>query len=363
MSHTPTLMDYARFNYVAQPEDRIPVELLVPRIGPYDLFATHWGYAPIPGARSPQDERATLDSWAQMQDAVPWYRYSTSGNHDSDPGDESEAVGDADAVRSTTLGLRNIRRTVPLLMPATLHRGEDNSDLSELYNKLVDQWGVEMEHVINIIGGSESREKYGGQPGPRFTPVSPARQRAAVQFLAENAFKAPRYLLDTVVLRRIEPDGGLRRIAGAQARVLGGVLDDDRMKRMLEYQALAKDRSTVYPLSEMLSDVRRAIWSELGESRVSIDPFRRSLQRTWLAQADASINPSPALIITPAPSRRSQRGNLGFVPNNDIRALMRGELLSLDDSLRSAIGKAADKETRAHLIDARAQIKLILSPD
>ena len=363
MGHTPTLMDYARFNYVAQPEDKIPVELLVPRIGPYDLFAAHWGYAPIRGARSPQDESATLDRWAQQQDAVPWYRYSTFGNHDSDPGDESEAVGDADPVKSTSLGLRNIRRTVPLLMPATQRPGEDNSDLSELYNKLVDQWGIEMEHVINVIGGSESREKYGEQPGPRFTPVSPARQRAAVRFLADNAFRAPKYLLDTTILRRIEPDGGLRRIAGAQSRVLGGVLDDDRMRRMLEYEALAKNRSSVYPLSEMLSDVRRSIWSELTDSRISIDPFRRSLQRTWLSEADASINPSPALIITPSPSRRSPRGNLSYVPNNDIRALMRSELLSLDDALKSAIARSSDKETRAHLVDARAQIKLILNPD
>jgi hypothetical protein len=356
-------MDYARFNYVAQPEDSIPVDLLVPRIGPYDLFATHWGYAPIYGARTPQDEQPTLDGWAQMQDAVPWYRYSTSGNHESDPGDESEAVGDADPVRSTTLGLRNIRRTVPLLMPATLHRGEDNSELSELYNRLLDQWSTEMEHVINLIGGSDSREKYGGQPGPRFTPVSPARQRAAVRFLAENAFRAPGFLLDTLILRRIEPEGGLRRIAGAQARVLGGVLDDNRMVRLLEYEALAKNRSSVYPLSEMLTDVRHAIWSELDQPRVAIDPFRRSLQRSWLSQADESINPSPAVIITPSPSPRRQRGNLNFVPNNDVRALIRAELLSLDDSLKAAINRAADKETRAHLIDARAEIKLILNPD
>lgn len=361
MGHTPTLMDYARFNYVAQPEDHIALDDLVPRVGPYDLFATRWGYAPVRGAHTPQDERATLDSWARMQDTVPWYRFSTSGSHDADPGDETEAVGDADPVRSTSLGVRNIRRTVPLLMPAAIRAGEDNSDLDELYDKLVEQWGIEMEHVVNVIGGSESREKYGGQLGPRFTPVSPAKQRAAFRFIAANAFHAPTFLLDTTLLRRIEPEGGVRRISNAQTRVLLDVLDDNRLNRLSEYEAVARNRSSVYPLSELLSDVRRSIWSELSESRVSIDPFRRSLQRAWLSQADAKLNPAPAVIITPTPARRS-RAPSTLAPNTDVRALMRGELLDLDRALRAAIDRAADRPTRMHLIDARAQIKEILDP-
>jgi hypothetical protein len=361
MGHTPTLMDYARFNYVAQPEDHIALADLVPRIGPYDLFATHWGYAPIRGAHSPQDERATLDNWARMQDSIPWYRFSTSGNHDADPGDESEAVGDADPVKSTSLGLRNIQRAAALLMPAAIRPEEDNSELAELYDKLVDQWGTEMEHVANLIGGSESREKYGGQLGPRFTPVSPERQRNAVRFLGRNAFHAPSYLLDAAVLRRLEPDGALRRIGGAQSRVLSTMLDDDRLNRLSEYAVLAKNRSSVYALSDMLDDVRRQVWSELSDSRVVIDPFRRSLQRSWLAQADAKLNPTPAILITPNPARR--RGSLSSAPNTDVRALMRSQLLTLDSQLAAAIGRAADKTTRAHLIDARAEIKSILNPD
>lgn len=362
MGHTPTLMDYARFNYVAQPEDHIPAEYLVPRIGPYDLFATRWGYAPIRGAHTPDDERATLDSWAQMQDSIPWYRFSTYGSRDSDPGDETEAVGDADPVRSTALGLRNIRRVMQLLMPATLRRGEDNSDLTELYDKLLDQWAIEMEHVVNVVGGSDSREKYGSQLGPRFTPVSPARQRAAVNFLARNAFRTPRYLLDSSLIRRIEPDGALRRIGYAQSRVLLGLFDTDRLDRLADYEALAGNRSAVYPLGEMLADVRRAVWEELSDSRVSIDPFRRSLQRTWLAQADARLNPTPAVIITPSTSR-AQRARSSGEPNTDVRALMRGELLTLKSSIDSAIGRSSDRTTRLHLLDAREEIHRILDPE
>jgi hypothetical protein len=362
MGHTPTLMDYARFNYVAQPEDNIPLEHLVPRVGPYDLFATRWGYAPIRGAHSPDDERAALDSWAQAQDTVPWFRFSTSGNHYSDAGDETEAVGDADPVKSTALGLRNIRRTVPLLMPAALRRGEDNTDLDELYQKLVDQWGVELEHVVNLVGGSDSQEKYGGQLGPRFTPVSPERQRAAVKFIAENAFRTPDYLLDTDVLRRIEPEGTLRRISGAQTRILLQLLDNDRLGRLSEYEALARGKSAVYPLGQMLGDVRRAVWSELGSGQVSIDPFRRALQRAWLAEADAKLNPTPAVIISasPAPTGRSRSGG---GPNTDARALTRGELVELDAALRSALARTSDRTTRLHLLDSREEIRRILDPE
>jgi hypothetical protein len=361
MGHTPTLMDYARFNYVVQPEDRIPPELLVPRIGPYDLFATRWGYAPIRGARTPDDEKPTLDSWAQMQDTVPWYRFSTPGLRETDPGDESEAVGDADPVKSTTLGLRNLRRTMKLLMPAAIRRGEDNSDLLELYDKVVEQWSTEMEHVVNLVGGSESREKYGSQPGPRFRPVAPERQRQAVRFLSANAFETPRYLLDTDVLRRIEPNGALRRVGSAQSRILNALLDADRLDRLAEYEALTPQRSSVYPLGEMLGDVRHSVWSELSDSRVAIDPFRRFLQRSYLAQADAKLNQSPAVIVSSGPSRARARSSFG--PNNDVRALMRGELLSLDSSIRSALGRTTDRTTRLHLVDSREEIRRILDPD
>ncbi len=362
MGHTPSLMDYSRFNYVAQPEDRIPVEDLVPRVGPYDLFATHWGYAPIPGALTPEAERPILNSWAEEQDRVPWYRFSTWGSRDTDPGEEAEAVGDADAVKSTGLGLRNIRRIVPMLMKATLRSGEDNSELREIYNDLLEQWSDEMTHVVNVVGGSESREKYGGQTGPRFIPITADRQRAAVQFIAQNAFRTPDYLIDRPLLRRIEPEGALRRISGAQSRVLESLLDTDRLNRLADYESVSGPNADVYRLGSMLSDVRREVWSELNASRVTTDAFRRSLQRAWLAQADSKINSSPAMIITSAPTLRRPRARSSTGANSDVRSLMRGELLDVDASLSAALKRAADRTTRLHILDARAEIKRILDP-
>jgi len=366
MGHTPSLMDYARLNYVAQPEDTINPADLVPRVGPYDVFATTWGYKPIPGARTPDAERPALNSWAEMQDTVPWYRYSTSGGAGVDPGDESEAVGDADAVKSTGYGLRNIQRVMPLLMSATLRPEEDNSELVDMYERLVDQWSHEMEHVVNVVGGAESREKYGGQPGPRFIPLPRSRQKPAVRFLNEHAFTTPAFFLDTRILRRMEPVGTLKRIGSAQSRILAGLLDGDRLARLSDYEALAGKAaggsSDVYPVPELLADVRRGIWSELALPHVTIDPFRRALQRAYLSQADARINPAPAIIISSERTGGSRSG-LGSGPNSDVRALMRGELIDLDAALRVAIRRASNRETRLHLLDARAEIKQILEPE
>ncbi|HEX6465544.1 MAG TPA: zinc-dependent metalloprotease, partial [Vicinamibacterales bacterium] len=110
MGHTPSIMDYSRFNYVVQPEDKIDPADLIPRVGAYDIWATMWGYKPIPGAKTPEEETKTLDQWAHEQDTKPWLRFSTAGSRGSDPGEETEAVGDQDAVASTTLGLKNLER-------------------------------------------------------------------------------------------------------------------------------------------------------------------------------------------------------------------------------------------------------------
>ncbi|HEU4770164.1 MAG TPA: zinc-dependent metalloprotease, partial [Pyrinomonadaceae bacterium] len=188
MSHTPTLMDYSRFNYVAQPEDNIPFEQLIPQVGPYDKWATMWGYKPIPGAKSPDEEKKTLDEWAREQDMKPYLRFSTADARGSDPGENTEAVGDGDAIASTTLGLKNLKRVADLLLPATSVPGEPYDDLEELYGRMLGQWATELNHVTGIVGGFNSQQKHGGQDGVRFVMVPKDRQQAAVRFLHENAF-------------------------------------------------------------------------------------------------------------------------------------------------------------------------------
>ncbi len=360
MGHAPSIMDYARFNYVAQPEDHIALEDLVPKVGPYDVFATMWGYKPIPDAHSPEAERPTLDQWARMQDSIPWYRFSTSNSNGADPGEETEAVGDQDAVKSTGFGLRNIERIVPMLMPATIHPTEDNADLTELYTRLIGQWRTELGHVANVVGGVESQDRYGSQPGPRFTPIAPARQRAAVAFLNAHAFTTPTFFLDRAILDRIEPSGALTRIGDAQKVLLTRLFDNSRFSRLIEFEALAAKPSDAYPLGAMLSDVRHGIWSELDAPRVDIDAFRQNIQYAYLDLCAGKINPPPE---SPRQANVPPQFAYLFAPVPDeARALLRMELMDLDAQLRAALPRAANRDTRAHIVEARHRIDRILNP-
>src|SRR5687768_4500765 len=239
MGHSPSIMDYSRFNYVAQPEDSIPLWTLIPRVGPYDKYAIMWGYKPIPGARTPDQELPVLEQWARMQDTIPWFRFSAN-NEFGAFGTQSEAVGDADPVKSTALGFKNIGRVVGYISDAATRTGEDNSDLRELYDRTVNQWATEANHVATLVGGGSVQYKSGSQPGAVFTPLPRARQAEAVRFLNENVFRTPTYLIRPEIASRIESGGMIGRINNAQTRVLTNLLNDGRMNRLLEQEAMAR---------------------------------------------------------------------------------------------------------------------------
>ncbi|HEU4507521.1 MAG TPA: zinc-dependent metalloprotease [Pyrinomonadaceae bacterium] len=341
MSHTPTLMDYSRFNYVAQPEDNIPVEALVPQIGPYDKWATMWGYKPIPGAKSAEEEKKTLDQWAREQDAKPYLRFSTTFARGSDPGENTEAVGDGDAMAATALGIKNLKRVADMLLPATSRPGEPYDDLNELYGGMMNQWATELNHVTGIVGGFNSQQKHGGQEGVRFVIVPKERQAAAVRFLHENAFATPSWALKSEILRRIEPQGVLNRVNAAQERVLNSLLSNARFDRLVEQEAI--DGATAYRPADFMADVRRGLWSELDAGPVRIDVYRRKLQNSYIELLAAKLNVRPAV-------------------TDDYRALIKAELRDLSAAIAAASARATDRATRAHLADARDEIAKALDP-
>jgi len=360
MGHTPSLMDYSRYNYVAQPEDNIDVADLIPGIGPYDVWATRWGYKPIPGAKSPEDEQRILDSWAREQDTTPWFRFSTAGSMGSDPGELTEAVGDADAVRATTLGLKNLERVSKLLLNATTTKtGVPYDDLTELYGRMLGQWTLEMNHVSAIVGGFDSQQKHVGQDGVRFTPVPKARQTEAVKFLLDNAFITPSWMVDKDILRRIEPVGVLNRIRNAQNNVLNNLLSSARFARLVEQRAL--DGNSSYAPTDFVSDVRRGVWKELDGGRVVIDEYRRNIQRSYLDAVNLKLNPPPASAQA-AQTPQAMLAAAMNITSGDERGVYRAELRALSASLTAALARTTDRATRAHIEASRDQISKILNP-
>lgn len=356
--HVPSIMDYSRFNYVVQPEDGIPVQLLVPGVGPYDIYATMWGYKPIPEARTPEEERPILDEWAREQDTKPWLRFNTSGSSRADPGEQSEAVGDADPVKATGWGIANIKREMDYLIPATRKPMEGWDDLDMLYGRLIGQWRTELGHVANVVGGVDSREQYGGQSEVRFVPISRERQREAVTFLNQNAFPTPAFFLDDDILQRIAPSGSVARITSAQGSILTSVLRDDRLLRLSEHAHGARP-GTAYTPAELLGDLRAGIFSELAENR-EIDVYRRTLQRMYVEALDAKINPPPPASEATQPARRATSGPPQLDAElSDIHAVVRAELVALGDDVRHAADRASGLK-KAHLEDLLHRIETAL---
>lgn len=320
MGHTPTLMDYARFNYVAQPEDKIPAEDLLPKIGPYDRFSIRWGYAPL----GPAEEKTTLDRWAREQDKTPWLRFSTPGAQFLDPGDQTEAVGDADPVGASRLGLKNLHRVAGMLVNSTSHYGEPYDDLKQMWDAMLSQYLLEMNHVTQLVGGVYTRQKYAGQIGTSYLVVSATRQRKAVQFLVENVFQSPEWLLPRSVLARLSPTGASRRLELLQNSVLNNLVQPARLERLVE-QTQANPRA--YSAAQLFEDLRAGLFAEFASKKaLEISPLRRQLQSRWVDQL-TNLN------------RR----------HGEIPALAYHELRVLLDMLRKHRKRATDVAVLAHL--------------
>jgi hypothetical protein len=320
-----------------------------------------WGYKPIANARTSDQERPTLDRWARMQDTVPWYRFSANNAYGA-YGTQSEAVGDADPVKSTGLGFKNIQRVMGYLVTAATQPMEDNSDLLELYNRTVGQWSNEANHVATMVGGATVQYKAGGQTGPVYTPISRARQAEAVRFINDQVFRTPGYLIRPEIGARVEAGGMITRINNAQSRILNTIHDDGRMNRLLELEGTTADRNSVYTLATMLDDVRRGVWSELGDAQCSIDAFRRELQNDYIALIDRKLNPPPA---QPGQGGGGGGGFGGPPPaplSEDAKSHLRGQLVVLKADIARAVARSGDRPTELHLQAALHRIEQVLEP-
>jgi hypothetical protein len=353
MGTSPSIMDYARFNYVAQPEDE--GVCFMPGIGVYDKYSIRWGYRPILDAAMPDDERPTLDRWIREHEADPMYRFGDPSSIDYTS--QTEAVGD-DPVRASEYGIANLKRIVPNLMTWTHEPYADHDQLQELYGQVIGQWNRYMGHVATVIGGVTETRKSVDQAGPVFEIVPEAEQRSAMQFLRDEAFATPTWMLERDILTRIEHAGTVERISGRQAAVLNNLLSFDRLQRLIESEAtLGND---AYTMGELMDDLRGAVWTELRTGRAT-DVYRRNLQRAHIERLRYLMTEEQP----PIPERFRafvQRTNVD-VSRSDIRAYARGELETLRRQLTAAAGNQSDRSTRLHYRDAVARIQEILDLD
>ncbi|WP_022834459.1 zinc-dependent metalloprotease [Salisaeta longa] len=352
----PSIMDYARFNYVAQPGDG--VTNFMPKIGIYDKWAIKWGYTDIEG--SPEADTETLDEWVRSHAGDPYYFYGRQTLAPVDPRSQREDIGH-DAVRASELGLANLKRTVPNLVEWTRKDGANYETLEELYGAVVNQWGRYLGHVGRTVGGVYETFKTYNQDGPVYTPVAREKQERAMQFLIDHGFATPAWLVNAEVTRRFEATGTMNRIREEQVDALNLILDPQRIARLLEAEAVETDVAP-YPAEAMFADLRNGVWSELDDGE-AIGPFRRNLQRGYLQRMHYLMTED----IEPMELPDWAEDYLIYTPVNvvqsDLRALVRSELNTLQDNIARALRRTSDDATEMHLRDALERIDRTLNPE
>ncbi|MDH3495908.1 MAG: zinc-dependent metalloprotease [Gemmatimonadota bacterium] len=352
MGTAPSIMDYARFNYVAQPEDQ--GVCFMPGIGVYDKWSIRWGYRPVLDAATPEAERATLDRWVREHEGDPLYLFGDPSG--IDPTSQTEALSD-DGVRASEYGIANLKRIVPNLIQWSHESLNDYSQLEELYGQVIVQWARYMGHVATVVGGVTQTRKTVDQAGPVYAIVPEAKQREAMRFFREQAFATPTWMLDRDILSRIEHAGAVERIRQRQVSVLNNLLSFDRLQRLIESDAAIGNQA--YTLGEFFDDLRGAVWTELAAGRTT-DVYRRNLQRGYIERMKYLM--TEELPPIPAQFRQFVTRTDVNVAQSDIRAFARGELEALKRQITAALPRVTDRATRLHLRDVQARIDEILEP-
>ncbi|MDG1344249.1 MAG: zinc-dependent metalloprotease [Flavobacteriaceae bacterium] len=342
----PSIMDYARFNYIAQPEDKGVA--LMPDIGVYDKHSVRWGYRPIPDAKTAKDEKKTLDKWIRDNENSMMHRFGSAG---IDPSSQTEDLGD-DAVKASEYGILNLKRIVPNLNKWTSEDGKDYSDLQTMYGQVLSQFNRYMGHVSSNIGGVYQYYKTYDQEGPVYTHVKKSHQKKCMNFLNDQLFETPTWMIDNNILNKIEFAGITNRIRSTQSRTLNSILDFGKMARLIENEAI--NGKTAYTLIDMMSDLKEGIWKELYTHK-TIDVYRRNLQLAYLDRISYIMNEEQGSI----PSWARGRVTSVKVSQSDIRTVAIGQLLELKKDIKKHKNRS-DKMTKMHLDMAMAKINKIL---
>jgi hypothetical protein len=331
MGTAPSIMDYARFNYVAQPEDGDVG--LMPDIGPYDKWAVEWGYRLLPNMDK-ESERSTLNKWVKERANDPIYRYGRQRGNPPDPSAQTEDLGD-DSVLASEYGIMNLKRIVPNLMEWTKEDGADYAQLNELYGQVFGQFNRYMGHVTSNIGGVYEFQKTADQEGAIYTHVVKEKQKKAFAFLSEQLFTTPSWMIDQSILSKTKESGVVEQITSMQVRTLNRIFEGDRLLRVIENETL--NGAQAYGLQELFEDARSSIFASS-----SPDTYERNLQRAFIDRLGMLLNEKDS---------KYQR--------SDIMAVSRGTLGAIQASVAEVSGNDMNGY---HFQELQVRIEKILDP-
>lgn len=353
--HTPSIMDYARFNYVAQPEDNISRAGMFPKIGDYDQWAIEWGYRRFPQYTSPEAEKTHVNNWVieKLKNRRLWWG-DGEANRD-DPRSQSEDLS-SDNIKASQYGIKNLQRIIPQLAEWTKEPNEDYSNLRNMYSQVSGQFNRYMGHVSRHVGGVYRTPKTVEETGGVYEIVPKANQQSAVSFLNQQLFTTPTWLINKDIFARTG-QSGLTVIGGIQDNTLRSLLSSGTLTKLVE--AESNLGTAAYRITDLLGDLKKGIFSELAGNK-PVDIYRRNLQKSYVAQLSNLINPpaSPAINI----------GGLGIqlggssIDKSDIKSVVRAHLSQLRSEARAGASSNPDSMTRYHLQDLVSRIDEALDP-
>jgi hypothetical protein len=343
--HTPSIMDYARFNYVAQPEDHVGEAGLFPRIGDYDKWAIKWGYKLYPGVRTPEEEHRML---------VPIVTDSLKQNHrlwfggEMEPFDarcQNEDLGD-NAMLAGMYGIKNLQRVYPHLIQWTMRPGDNYEGFKDYVAAVWSQYSTYLGHVLKNVGTLYKTVKVVGEPGPLEVMAPYEVHKSAMRFLNEQFFQTPLWLNNDTILDKLPMISFGIELANTQKDVIELLVTRSRMSRLLWWEESSTGKpgpaAKVYTLSEFFDDLNHGIFTELYEHR-NVDAYRRNLQKTYVARLMQQAFTGPDFsMMEPAYTYH--------IYQTDIPSLIKDALRQQQRLFRSArANPSLDKMTRLHL--------------
>ena len=339
MGVSPSIMDYARFNYVAQPEDQGAG--LMAKVGPYDLWSIMYGYKLIPGSNSAEAERNQIHQWVLERANNPYLRYGQQQGRVVDPSAQTEDIGH-DAMIASELGIKNLQRIVPNLIQWTGTAGKEYDDLEEIYGQVIGQFNRYIGHVTGNIGGVYEYDKTSDQAGAVYQPVAREKQQRALQFLQQQVFTTPGWLINNDILQRIPNNDFPERLRTLQSQTLNNLFEGSRLKRIIAWENAGSDN---YKLSSLFDGVRSSIWMGAA-SGGNTDLYRRSLQLAHIGKMQEWLKNEEATYA-----------------GTDIKALARGALMQIEADLSKAVKSTKDSMSKMHYMEALARVKTALGKE
>jgi len=284
MGIATTIMDYARYNYIAQPGDENI--RFVRQLGPYDDYAIEWGYRYYIGETS-ETEKVSLKKMVDEKSMNPIFMFGSGGN---DPDTQTENIGD-DPVKASKYGLKNLKIVAQNLEEWTTSEGQSYEDLNELYNELLGVYRRYVYHVVKMIGGINETLMFKGQQNTPYKNVAASEQRKALSFLDEHLWSTQNWLVDPELISKIKKEGGLERLQNIQYSALYQILSVVRLNRMLS-AGLTLEGVGLSP-DALLEE----IYSSIIDSKTPLDDSRMVLQIRFaehikMLSEEKKLNPS-----------------------------------------------------------------------